>query len=62
MICDWIVVNPERQGVKKFIKESDGFHMAFQVWFGLIGALVLVSLQFGEGGGGLTSRLPWFFY
>ena len=34
MIWDWIAVKPERQGEKKFLKDSDGFWMAFQVRFG----------------------------
>ena len=29
----WIVVKPERQGDKRFLKDSDGFLMAFQVLF-----------------------------
>jgi len=29
----WIVVKPKRQGEKKFLKDSDGFGMAFQVLF-----------------------------
>jgi hypothetical protein len=34
VIWDWIAVKPERQGDGKFLKDSDGFWMAFQVRFG----------------------------
>jgi len=30
----WIVVKPKRQGDGKFLKDSDGFQMTFQVTFG----------------------------
>ena len=40
---DWIVVKPERQGDGNFLKDSDGFYMAFHVQFGfLIRAPILV--------------------
>jgi len=34
VIWDWILVNPNKQGDGKFLKDSDGFWMAFQFWFG----------------------------
>ena len=34
MIRVWIVVKHERQGYGKFLKDNDGFRMAFQVCFG----------------------------
>ena len=33
VIKDWIAIKPKRHGDGRFLKDSDGFQIAFQVWF-----------------------------